>query len=151
LGLIVLPDTNVWIDLIRPEGGLEDNRHFIAMTRDASIVMSAVCRYELENGIAGRAGRADKRRALDALLVTYLEEAPFNTAAAVEASRINAHARKIGKGLSATDAMIAGHAASLGAALLTGDTRIVEALPDDVATLHWVAPSQVARKGSARP
>ena len=113
--------------------------------------MSAIRRYELENGIAGRAGLADKRRSLDALLASCLEEAPFDATAAIQASRTNAHARSIGKGLSATDAMIAGHAASLGAALLTGDARIMEALPGDVATLHCVAPSQVARKARARP
>lgn len=99
----------------------------------------------------GRAAETSRRRAFEQLLSGPVLEVPFDAAAAVEASRIAAHARGLGRPLSATDAMIAGHAAALRATLLTGDARIREALPDDVATLTWVAPSQVARGGAGRP
>jgi tRNA(fMet)-specific endonuclease VapC len=149
--MLVLPDTNVWIDVSRRATALEAVARLGELVGHERPLLSAVCRFELENGVVGRTGAKERRTELQRLLAGLLDEAPFDAAAAVEASRIAAHARSIGKVLSATDAMIAGHAAALGATLLTGDARIRDALPDDVATLDWVAPSQVARGGSARP
>lgn len=146
-----LPDTNVWIDLMRPSGDRRDLDRFDELTAEADIILSALCRFELESGVLGRKGAAGKRRALDVLLAMPFAHVSFDFAAAVEASRIAAYASSIGREISVADAMFAGHVAALGAALLTGDARIRDALPDDVATLDWVAPSQVARGGSARP
>jgi predicted nucleic acid-binding protein len=151
LGLTVLPDSNVWIDLLRTKTAQSAGDQLETMPFDRPFLLSAVSRYELENGMKGRAAETSRRRAFEQLLSGPVLEVPFDAAAAVEASRIAAHARGLGRPLSATDAMIAGHAAALRATLLTGDARIREALPDDVATLTWVAPSQVARGGAGRP
>lgn len=149
--MLVLPDTNVWIDASRRATALEAVARLGELAGHEPPLLSAVCRFELENGGSGRAGAKERRAELQRLFAGLLEEVPFDASATVEASHIAAHVRSIGKVLSAADAMIADHAAALGAALLTGDARIREALPDDVATLTWVAPSQVARGGSARP
>jgi len=81
--MILLPDTNVWVDLMRPSGDRSDLDHLKHLAGDAEIVLSALCRHELENGVIGRKCADQKRRALDVLLAMPFGHVDFDFAAAV--------------------------------------------------------------------
>lgn len=125
----VLPDSNVWIDLLRPDRVEAATARLRALSAGLPLVMSSVVRFELEVGVVGRRDEEGRRRAFNALLEGPISQAFFDTSAAHAAATISAMARTQGRALGATDAMIAGHAKALGLKLLTADARLLSTLP----------------------
>ena len=83
--------------------------------------ISAVTVYELEFG-ARRSGRPEIRRVIRAFLEN-VEVLLFDSLAAREAGKIRAHLAAAGTLIGAYDLLIAGHARSLGAVLVTNNVR----------------------------
>ena len=84
-------------------------------------MLPSVVAYELNYGTF-KNGSA-RRKSLLADLFETINQAPFDGAAAVEAARIRAELEACGLTIGPLDLMIAGTAVSLGAILITNNTR----------------------------
>ncbi len=69
-----------------------------------------------------------------------LETIPFDSAAANDASKVRAFLRAVGKPSGNLDPLLAGHAISLGAVLVTNNTKHFENVPGLMLD-NWVSPS----------
>ena len=127
--MLVLPDTNIWISAIRSASVRLWLRELVRGETRATILLSSLCRYELELGVIGRAGEATSRQALDALLSGPWVQVDFSSEAAVAAAQLAAQARRSGQSLATVDSLLAGHAVACGARFLTADRRLAQALP----------------------
>jgi predicted nucleic acid-binding protein len=130
--LALMPDTNVWIEIVRSEQGAAILKRLARIESRAPVLMSSVCRFELELGIIGRVGEASSRQRLRLLLDGPVERVEFSHDAAVAAAQLAARAQKLGRQMSSLDALIAGHASACAARLVTRDRRLREALPGDL-------------------
>lgn len=107
------------------------------------LLVSVVTFAEIEFGIA-RAPKSRRVRELAELfeaLLTYVEVATWDRAAAKHYVAIRVESEKSGKRIDQADLMIAAHAASLGATLVTADHALlqrpkVRAMPS---TVNWLA------------
>lgn len=84
--------------------------------------ISSVTLYELRVGVEKSGDPAKNRRFLEDALAPFALLA-FDDAAALEAARVRAKLEKNGKGIGPYDTLIAGHALSVGARLVTANTR----------------------------
>ena len=87
-----------------------------------SLGISSVTLYELRVGVEKSADPAKNRRFLDDALAPFSLLA-FDDAASLEAAKVRAKLEKKGKGIGPYDTLIAGHAVSVGARLVTANTR----------------------------
>jgi tRNA(fMet)-specific endonuclease VapC len=113
-------DTDVCIDLIRgqvPAGGFESSRVPLAAS-----VISSVTLAELEVGVAKASAPSRPRRQLDDFLEQVLV-VDFDTAAAHHYGEIRAHLEKKGNTIGPLDLLIAAHARSRGASLVTANLQ----------------------------
>ncbi len=99
--------------------------------------ISVVTEYELEFG-ARRSGRPEIRRVIRAFLEN-VEVLSFDRPAAREAGEIRAHLAATGQLIGAYDLLIAGHARSLGAVLVTNNVREFSRVRD-LRLENWVEP-----------
>ena len=83
--------------------------------------LPSVVAYELHYGTLK--STSHQRRAAMDLLLSELAQAPFDAAAALETARIRLELEKRGLLIGPLDLMIAGTAVSLGATLVTNNTR----------------------------
>lgn len=138
-------DTNIVSHAMR--GNDRVIEHLKAAERD-QLFLSVVTFAEIEYGIArapkGRRGLSERSKVLrdlfDALL-TYIEVASWDRAAAGRYAAIRVECEEAGRGIDQADLMIAAHAASLGATLVTADKALlqrpkVRAMPMAV---NWLA------------
>lgn len=84
--------------------------------------VSSVTVFELAFG-ARRSGRFDEIDRIVRAFLTNVETLPFDLAAADEAGAVRAELAGIGQPIGAYDLLIAGHARSLSAVLVTHNTR----------------------------
>ena len=128
-----LLDTDICIYLIneRPRRVLARfRRHAVG-----DIGVSTVTVSELAWGVA-KTGSARNRAALDAFLLP-IEIAAYDLAAALRYGEVRAELAKRGRPIGPLDTMIAAHALSLGATLVSNNLREFERVPD-MAVENWV-------------
>lgn len=114
-----LLDTNILIAMSRQRPGLADRLEGIPA---AAVFLSAVVVAEIEYGIAKSGRRRHNRRVFDSLLSGF-QVLPFDAAAARLYGPIRADLEKRGRLIGSYDLMIAAHARSVDAVLVTDDTR----------------------------
>jgi len=117
-----LLDTSVCIDLLRgrePRGRLP---------RLADCALSVITVAELEVGVLRSSARAKQRRALDAFLELF-RVVPWDEVAARHYGEIRVELERRGIAIGPLDLLIAAHARSLGANLLTGNLREFRRVP----------------------
>ena len=128
-----LLDTDICIYLIneRPRKVLARfRRHAVG-----DIGVSTVTVSELAWGVA-KTGSARNRAALDAFLLP-IEIAAYDLAAALRYGEVRAELARRGRPIGPLDTMIAAHALSLGATLVTNNLREFGRVPD-MAVENWV-------------
>jgi tRNA(fMet)-specific endonuclease VapC len=128
-----LLDTDICIYLIneRPRRVLARfHRHAVG-----DIGVSTVTVSELAWGVA-KTGSARNRAALDAFLLP-IEIAAYDLAAALRYGEVRAELAKRGRPIGPLDTMIAAHALSLGATLVTNNLREFGRVPD-LAVENWM-------------
>lgn len=133
--MIVL-DTNVCIAIMRDPIQSDTLIAMLQRFDVSNAVISTVSLYELEMGVVGRAGEVQARGSLTMLLAGPISVALLTDEAACAAAQLNAAARKRGLQLASLDSLIAGHALSLGASLVTSDTKLMAAL-SGVEVISW--------------
>ena len=122
---MILLDTNICIYIINtrpPEVLARFHRH-----RLGEIGVSSVVAAELAFGVA-KSGSMRNRRALEMFLAP-LEILPFDERAVWVYGDLRADLEKRGQGIGSLDTMIAAHALSLEALLVTNNTREFERVP----------------------
>ena len=105
--------------------------HLNAAEHD-QLLLSVVTFAEVEFGIArapkgprGRSRRGEELRELFDALLTYVDVAAWDRAAAERYVAIRVECEAAGKAIDQADLMIAAHAASLGATLVTADKALL--------------------------
>lgn len=122
---LYLLDTNILIALLRDRGQIARPRLRAAEGR---IAVSTISEMELEYGIERSASPARNRQAVDELL-SLVEVIPFETTAAMHAGRIRAVLAARGTPIGPYDALLAGHARSLGMVVVTHNVREFSRVP----------------------
>ncbi len=136
-------DTDVCIDLIRghvPAEGSETGRVSLAAS-----VISSVTLAELEVGVAKAPAPSRPRRQLDDFLEQVLV-ADFDTSAARHYGEIRAHLEKKGTTIGPLDLLIAAHARSRSANLVTANMQEFRRVPG-LSCVRWKRASQRERQG----
>jgi tRNA(fMet)-specific endonuclease VapC len=135
-------DTDVCIDLIRgriPAEGLESSRVPLAAS-----VISSVTLAELETGVVKALAPTRPRRQLD----DFLEQVPvadFDRAAARHYGEIRAHLEERGRTIGPLDLLIAAHARSRGAGLVTANLQEFRRVPG-LKCVQWKRGALVGRR-----
>ena len=114
-----LLDTNILIAMSKQRLGLADRLDGIPAD---AILLSSVVVAEIEYGIAKSGRRQHNRRVFDSLLSGF-RVLPFDAAAARLYGPIRAQLEKRGRLIGPYDLMIAAHAQSLDAVLVTDNTK----------------------------
>ncbi len=117
-------DTDVCIDLIRGRGSSK-NAGSVAL---ASSAISSISLAELEFGVAKSSSPESSRRKL-AVVVESVEVLGFDAAAARHYGEIRCHLEAKGMTIGPMDLLIAAHARSLGATLVTANLREFRRVP----------------------
>jgi tRNA(fMet)-specific endonuclease VapC len=135
---MLLLDTNVCIDLIRAQETPVPEAFFQAIARGDELVVSTISAVELETGVLRRGNKPGDVDALARFYQGPLRMVSFDLIGAKTAAMLSTRLLQAGKQLSAFDALIAGHAVSVGATLVTADARLAEALID-IDVVNWRA------------
>ncbi|MBX7254669.1 MAG: type II toxin-antitoxin system VapC family toxin [Candidatus Promineofilum sp.] len=130
-----LLDTDICIYLIkrRPESVV---RH-LAAQQVGDVGVSAVTVAELRYGVARSAQTERNARALE-LFLAPLVIADFDDGAATAYGAVRAALERAGAPIGALDTLIAAHALSLGATLVTNNTREFDRVPG-LSLANWAA------------
>ena len=115
----VLLDTNVCIAAIR---GHTEVRQRLAQSLPGECLVSTITVFELFVGVA-KSRVPDREEANVQELLSAVWTAKFDGAAARYAAQIRADLERNGKPCGPYDTLLAGHALSLGASLITGNVR----------------------------
>lgn len=110
-----LLDTNMLIALSKTRGGVAER---LGSLPASAIVLSSVVVAEIEYGIAKSSHQARNRKVFDALLNGF-QTAPFDHAAARHYGPLRATLEQHGRLIGPNDLMIAAHALSLDAVVVT--------------------------------
>lgn len=129
-----LLDTNIVIGLSK---GRPEVRTRLAHLPAQNLLLSPVVLCELEFGIA-KSQRPEANRAALALLVANLPVPDFNAEVAVHYGRIRAQLEAVGQPIGPNDLLIAAHALSIGATLVTDNVREFSRVPGLVVE-NWLA------------
>ncbi len=126
-------DTDTCIDLLRisPERIPPEIGHL----KQESIVVSSVVLAELETGVR-KSERPEVHARRLSFLVSHVTLAAFDAGAARVYGEIRSHLEKKGKSIGLLDLLIAAHARSLGAILVTGNVREFRRVPK-LQCLSW--------------
>jgi tRNA(fMet)-specific endonuclease VapC len=124
---MVMLDTNICIYIIKqkPPAVLEHFREY----QVGDIAISSITLAELRYGVAKSHYREKNAKALDEFILP-LEILPFDEEATRAYGEIRAALEKAGTPIGSMDLLIAAHAASLGVALVTNNTREFSRVPD---------------------
>ena len=128
-----LLDTNIVIGLSK---GRAEARVRLANVPAQAVLLSPVVLCELEFGIA-KSQRPEANRAAFALLLANLQVVDFNARVAVHYGRIRAVLEAAGTPIGPNDLLIAAHALSLGATLVTDNLREFARVPG-LAVENWL-------------
>ncbi|AUW59267.1 VapC toxin family PIN domain ribonuclease [Sphingobium sp. SCG-1] len=128
-----LLDTNILSDLIRHPQGVIASR--IAEVGETEIATSIVVAGELRYG-AERHGSSRLTAQLEAVL-ELLPTLPLGDGADIHYGRLRADLERRGTPIGANDMLIAAHALSLGATLVTDNVREFERV-EDLAVANWL-------------
>ena len=130
-----LLDTNICIYLIkrRPERVL----HELAKQAIGEVGISTITAAELWHGVARSQSFERSRAALEQFLLP-LVIADFDSAAAIVYGQVRADLEKQGKPIGPFDTLIAAHALSLDATLVTNNEREFGRVPG-LAVVNWAA------------
>ncbi|MEW6057127.1 MAG: type II toxin-antitoxin system VapC family toxin [Bdellovibrionota bacterium] len=115
-----LLDTNICIYLIREQS--EALLKNIQRHKITEIAISSITLAELRYGVEKSSYPQKNSDALDLFLLS-LEILPFDVAAAIAYGRVRANLEKNGRLIGPLDMMIAAHALSIDAALVTNDQK----------------------------
>jgi len=129
-----LLDTNILIAMSKQRPGLVERLEDIPAD---AILLSSVVVAEIEYGIAKSARRRHNRQVFDALLSGF-RVVPFDAAAARLYGPIRAHLEKRGRLIGPYDLMIAAHAQSLDAVVVTDNTKEFDRVTG-LRTENWLA------------
>jgi tRNA(fMet)-specific endonuclease VapC len=123
---MVMLDTNICIYIIKqkPPVVLEHFRDY----QIGDIALSSITLAELRYEVAKSHHREKNARALDEFILP-LEILPFDEEATTAYGEIRAALEKAGTPIGSMDLLIAAHAASLGATLVTNNTREFSRVP----------------------
>lgn len=124
---MMMLDTNICIYIIKqkPPAVLEHFREY----QVGDIAISSITLAELRYGVAKSHYREKNAKALDEFILP-LEILPFDEEATRTYGEIRAALEKAGTPIGSMDLLIAAHAASLGVALVTNNTREFSRVPD---------------------
>ena len=114
--MVHLLDTSVCVSLIRGRAALAD----LPPTRDCAV--SVITAAELEVGIRRSSRSSEQRAAVDGLLELFSVLA-FEVSAVADYGDIRAELERIGASIGPLDLLIAAHARSLGAVLVTANAK----------------------------
>jgi len=128
-----LLDTNILIAMSKQRPGLADRLEGIPAD---AVLLSSVVVAEIEYGICKSRRRQHNRRVFDALLLGF-RVLPFDAAAAGLYGPIRAELEKRGRLIGPYDLMIAAHAKSVDAVLVTDNIREF-ARVDGLKTTNWL-------------
>jgi len=123
---MVMLDTNICIYIIKqkPPVVLEHFRDY----QVGDIAISSITLAELRYGVAKSHYREKNAKALDEFILP-LEILPFDEEATTTYGEIRAALEKAGTPIGSMDLLIAAHATSLGATLVTNNTREFSRVP----------------------
>ena len=107
----------------------------LAQNRDAAVCISVVTEAEVRYGMAKHALSPERANAIEGLLAN-LQILPWGSEEATAYARTRVQLEGKGVTLSAMDMLIAAHAISAGAVLVTHD-KIFERIPNLQATVDW--------------
>lgn len=103
---------------------LQGRQAVVARVHEASkreLLLPSVVVYELQYGTLKKG--SPRRRAMMEQILAELDQAPFDAAAAIEAARIRFDLERRGLKIGPLDLMIAATAVTIGAILVTNNTR----------------------------
>ena len=112
--MLHLLDTSVCVSLLR--GRVASS----ALPQSETCIISVITAAELEVGVHRSARPQEQRRAVDGLLACF-PVLPFESSAVVDYGEIRVELEKRGVVIGPLDLLIAAHARSLGAAVVTGN------------------------------
>ncbi|WP_066740134.1 type II toxin-antitoxin system VapC family toxin [Cupriavidus sp. D384] len=130
-------DTNICIYLMKQQPPQVAER--MANCFEGEVVLSAITLAELEYGVSVSSEPEAARRALDAL-VSRLPVMPYTASAAHAYGPIRAATRQ--RKADALDKLIASHARSIGAIVVTSNVRDFEAYPG-IQIEDWTKPAVI--------
>jgi tRNA(fMet)-specific endonuclease VapC len=126
-------DTNTISHLLKAHPGVVQR---VVAAPMAALCISAITEGELLFGLAKRPEAKQLQRAVHELL-RRVETQPWDSAAAAHYGMLRADMMRQGKGLGALDVLIAAHALSLGAVLVTNDQAFLQMT--QLAVEDWTA------------
>ncbi|MFZ4732204.1 MAG: type II toxin-antitoxin system tRNA(fMet)-specific endonuclease VapC [Pirellulales bacterium] len=132
--MLFLLDTNILIAMSKQRPGLVDRLE--GVPADA-ILLSSVVVAEIEYGIAKSGRRQHNRRVFDTLLAGF-QVVPFDAAAARLYGPIRADLEKRGRLIGSYDLLIAAHAKSVDAVLVTDNAKEFDRVAG-LRTVNWLA------------
>lgn len=125
MSTLYLLDTNVLVALLRGNGSAARPR---LREAEGRVAVSTVSEMELEYGIERSDDSPRNRQAVDELL-SLVDVLPFDGLAAMHAGRVRARLAARGTPIGPYDALLAGHARSLGLVMVTNNVRELSRVP----------------------
>ncbi|GMA23130.1 ribonuclease VapC [Luteimicrobium album] len=125
-------DTDVVIDALRSRSPVLLQRF---SEHDDALAVSAMTVAELQYGAARSSAPSSNRAAVDEFLA-FLDVLPFDAVAAAHAGEIRGALAAAGTPIGGGDVLIAGHARSVGAVLVTGNVRELSRV-DGLRVVDW--------------
>ncbi len=125
-----LPDTNAFSNFLRQKSSALSSQMEVARG-NGELVLSSIVLQELEYGSekARLSGELRPRRRVDQLRASFAEVAVYDEKAAAAYGRIRAVLERAGTVIGNNDMMIAAHALSLGATVVTHNAREFARVP----------------------
>jgi tRNA(fMet)-specific endonuclease VapC len=137
-GTTFLLDTNIISALMKDHSGTDTARvrQWGLRTPDCTLVTSVVVQYELLFGLA-RHGSPRLQAAYE-IQMQNLVVLPLDEVVGPQYAKLRAHLEQAGTPIGANDTLIAAHALSLGATLVTADAEFVRV--PDLQVENWLQP-----------
>jgi len=126
---VVLLDTDICIYLLNQRSGFEHILKHLDGRSQGEVIISAITLAELRFGIAA-SKRRDFNSARLELFMALFEVAPFDEHAAAAYGPLRMYLQAQGTPIGPLDTLIAGHALSRGATVVTNNVREFSRVPD---------------------
>ena len=121
-----LLDTDIFIALLRGNSRIEER---VRAQPIKSIGVSMITAYELRVGVEKSREPGKNERFLEDTLAPFVV-LPFDEQASIQSAKIRSYLERGGQGMGPYDTLIAGHALSIHAELVTANTREFSRVPD---------------------